>query len=292
VYRPDGELIYTEPTATGMSSGADDHFGSKVIYSRIAADNQAEIWLDDAEQSHPVKLATLPAGCANPQVSIWGELMAWSPACGAEITVRNVRLDTALVVPKPSSDLSRLQLSEGTLTWTGVNDRVLDLTTENSLPVTLPGISSLIAVDDHRVARQERTDDALTTDLRMSRLPFTPKYPPRLIGRLGPLGFTPDGDGHADTWAPQFDVTKPLRKATLKITTLSGGRTLQVLTTDATDGSLRGLLWDGRTSQGATLPTGTYRWTLTGRAADGDGSLIAADGTPTVTGTIEIDAIA
>jgi hypothetical protein len=44
------------------------------------------------------------------------------------------------------------------------------------------------------------------------------------------------------------------------------------------------------TSSGRTLPSGTYRWPLTARAADGDGALIAASGAETIIGTVEIDA--
>jgi hypothetical protein len=147
-------------------------------------------------------------------------------------------------------------------------------------------------VDDHQLVRDVRTTPSdLSPDLRISRLPFAATYRPRLIGRLGPLGFTPDGDGHADTWAPQFDVTKPLRSASLKITDWSGAKTVRTFSTDAPDGSLRGLVWDGRNRKGAVAPVGTYRWTLTGRADDGEGALIGTDGSATITGTLEIDAI-
>lgn len=296
MFRPDGEHIYTEPTPDGLTSGGDDLFGSRVIYTRIGGDGQAAIWLDDAEAPSPTKLDTIPAGCyQGPEVSIWGELAAWASTCGDRITVRNLRTNLTRVVPTSSDTLTQLFLSEGTLTWIDDEDHVLDLTSPTSVPATLASLSGtgkarLIAIDDHRVARDVAAyPRGLSRDLQMSPLPFSPKYAPRLISKLAPGGFSPDGDGQRDTWAPQFDITKPLRSATVKITNYAGTRTLAILAADAPDGSVRGLSWNGLSSSGAQLAAGTYRWTLTGRAEDGDGTLIAADGSPSVTGTVEIN---
>ncbi|HST80849.1 MAG TPA: hypothetical protein VLL08_03795 [Kineosporiaceae bacterium] len=291
VFRPDGERIYTEPTIDGMTAGRDDLFGSKVIYARIDAAEQAEIWLDDAEGDSHNKLDTIPAGCGqDPQVSIWGELAAWASSCGTQITVRNLRTLRTRTVPAPNAGVDRLFLSEGALTWSDVQDHVLDLTSPSSVPVTLPDTSRLIAVDDHWVARDVRSRPGdLSPSLQMSPLPFSPAYPPRLIARYAPLGFTPNGDGHRDTWTPEFDLTKPVRAATLKITGYSRSKTLVTLKTTAPDGSVRGFSWDGLSSTGVQLPAGLYRWTLTGRARDGDGALIGTDGAGSAKGTVEIN---
>jgi hypothetical protein len=291
VFRPDGERIYTEPTIDGMTPGRDDLFGAMVIYAQVDANGQAEIWLDDAEGDSHTKLGTTPAGCGpGPQVSIWGELAAWAPSCGTQITVHNLRTRRTRTVLTSSATLDQLFLSEGTLTWRDGQDHVLDLTSSSPVPVTLRDTSRLIAVDDHWVARDVRIHPGdLSPRLQISPLPFSPRHPPRLIARYAPLGFTPDGDGNRDTWTPEFDLTKPLRAATLKIASYSGSKTLVTLKTTAPDGSVRGFAWDGLSSTGVQLPAGLYRWTLTGRARDGDGALIRTEGGGSATGTVEID---
>jgi hypothetical protein len=191
---------------------------------------------------------------------------------------------------------SEIVLSEGILTWRHAydtetsDDHVLDLTSPTSVPVALPGRSSLLSVDDHLVARLVKsTPSAVSLQAEMMPLPFRPKYQPRLISRNAPLGFTPDGDGHRDVWPADFDLTKPMRSVRLKIVDPAGTTTLATLDGTAPDGSVRDISWNGLTGKGKQLPPGTYHWTLTGRASDGDGSLIAADGSTSVTGTIEIN---
>ena len=297
VHRPDGERIWTAPAGEGQ----DDLFGSAVVHVRPEAAGDAsetgdvKVWLADAEKPSepPTELATIPAwaDCGATQVSIWGELVAWAPGCGQEITVRDLRTGTTRVVPTDVPQVRRLILSEGTLTWTTSQDRVLDLTSPTSVPVTLPSLSRLVAVDDHLIARdlRFRFPGDVSPDPQVALLPFTPEHAPRLIARLAPLGFSPNGDGRADRWTPQFDVTKPLRSATLKITDHTGRTTVRTIEGTAPDGSLRGLSWDGLSSRGAQLPAGTYRWTLTGRARDGEGALIDTNGGPTAGGTVEIN---
>jgi hypothetical protein len=297
VFHPDGEHFYTEPVPAGTTSGRDDLFGSRVVYVRTGTDGQSQIWLDDAEHPSPKLLASVPAGCdgQQPWVSIWGELVAWSSSCGDQVSVADVRAGTTRIVPTNAQELIGMSLSEGTLTWRTDSyytvDHVLDLTSAVSVPVALPEFSILASIDGHQVAREVLSGPGgdLAPQPELMPLPFTPKYAPRLIAVNAPLGFTPNGDGHGDTWAPQFDVTKPLRSATLKITDYAGTKTLTQLEGTAPDGSVRDLTWNGLSSKGVQLPAGTYRWSLTGRAEDGDGALIAADGSPTVGGTIEID---
>jgi hypothetical protein len=297
VFRPDGELLFTEPMAAGTTKGADDLFGSQLVYVRTATTGTSTIWWDDAERSLPALLAEVPSGCPwiGPQVSIWGELVAWTSGCGDQAWIRNLQTQTTRVVAIHDS-ASEIVLSEGILTWRHAydtetsDDHVLDLTSPTSVPVALPGRSSLLSVDDHLVARLVKsTPSAVSLQAEMMPLPFRPKYQPRLISRNAPLGFTPDGDGHRDVWPADFDLTKPMRSVRLKIVDPAGTTTLATLDGTAPDGSVRDISWNGLTGKGKQLPPGTYHWTLTGRASDGDGSLIAADGSTSVTGTIEIN---
>ncbi|GAB6902061.1 gliding motility-associated C-terminal domain-containing protein [Kineosporia succinea] len=295
VFRPDGEKIYTEPVPAGTTAGADDLFGSRVVYARTLGDGSSEIWVDDAETKAPTKLVTLAAcaGAPLPRVSIWGELVAWSNSCGDRLFVRDLRTgETRQAAAGPVGRTMLLTLSEGTLTWMGSSlqqTTVLDLTTSTLAPVVLPQYAARIAVDDHLIARTvgRRPGDVQARAV-MSPLPFQPKYAPRLISALGPLGFTPNGDGVGDTWRPQFDITKPMRSVTLKIMDRTGTRTLARIDGTAPDGSVRDVSWNGLSDKGVQQKQGIYRWTLTGRSDDGDGTLIGADGSAAATGTVEL----
>ncbi|GAB3243086.1 hypothetical protein [Kineosporia babensis] len=57
----------------------------------------------------------------------------------------------------------------------------------------------------------------------------------------------------------------------------------------APDGSVRDLSWNGLSTRGTQLPASVYKWTLAGRSEDGDGTLVAGDGSSMVTGTITLD---
>jgi gliding motility-associated-like protein len=143
-------------------------------------------------------------------------------------------------------------------------------------------------LDDHRIARQLFAKGRTSYDVQT--LPFDEKYAPRLIAPYAAGGFSPNADGHADTWTPQFDITKPLKSAELSILD-STGKTVRKLMATAPDGSIRDLSWDGRTSKGVKLPVGAYQWKLSGRADDGDGTLLDPWGRASVQGTVEIDAV-
>ncbi len=250
----------------------------------------ATIWVDDVEKKMPTALATLDVGC-DPRVSIWGELVAWSSSCAGGTHIRNLRTGVTRQVAVGGQE--QLSLSEGTLTWSYEDSgpaMVMDLTTDYLAPVRLSGLSRLTTVDDHLVAREVKDELwSPTTRMEMSPLPFTQKLPPRLIAALSPLGFSPNGDGKGDVWAPQFDITKPMRSVTLKIQNQAGTKTVATFDGTAPDGSVRGMQWNGLSSKGVQLPPGTYRWTLSGRSADGDGTLIGTDGSATASGTIDLE---
>jgi hypothetical protein len=298
VYRPDGERVFTEPADADAFDRADDIYGERVVWSRARAGSDsgpsAEVWTDDVEHPQPVKLAA-PGPCpGTPPVSIWGTTVAWGNCGASTITVQTLGSgDQRTVATDPNSPVLRLILAEGTLFWSdGQGEHLLDLTRADTSPVSLTGTADQVLIDNHVIARLVRGPQGADA-VELEPLPFTAGYRPRLIGTLGALGFTPDGDGHADTWTPEFDVSKPVRAVELQISQLARTKSLRTLkAADAPDGSVRGLVWDGRDAKGRPLPVGTYRWTLTARAQDGDGKLIAVDGGPAVTGTIEIDAVA
>jgi hypothetical protein len=299
VYDTEGGLLWSEPAPVGRSIFHDDIFGSKVVYALRPDDNAgtSEIWVDDVEHPAPLKIAETNTSttCFDaPYVAIWGRTVAWSGCDDSGIVLTDVLTRTRRSVPGTSGRTYPLvpTLGEGVVAWPDdVGTTVVDTTVANPVPVVLPGLARKLLLDDHRIARQLFTSRGQPLGYDIQALPFKTKNPPRLIGVAGPLGFTPDGDGHADTWRPQFDLTKPLRSAELTITDLTSGKTLRSLVTTAPDGSIRGLSWDGRDKRGAVVPIGTYRWTLTGKADDGDGRLLGPQDQPSVTGTVEINAI-
>ncbi|MCE0534144.1 hypothetical protein LWF15_01350 [Kineosporia rhizophila] len=292
-FRPDGKHMYTQP----VPSTADDLFGPNVVYVETKADGSSTVWLDDAEKKTHKEVAKVAAGCdgGTPLVTVWGELGAWSSSCGDQIHWKNLNTGQVRQVPTQARELARLSLSEGTLTWsdsyTGfIGTRVMDLTTGNNAPVVLDGRSALLSIDDHQIARLAERPPSWSVMPRaeLSPLPFQPKYRPRLISTVTPLGFSPNDNGDGDAWRPQFDISKPMRSVTLKIQDQAGKKTVAQLEGTAPDGSVRDLWWSGLSSKGAQLPEGYYRWTLSGRSADGDGTLVAGDGSSIVEGVIEL----
>jgi hypothetical protein len=295
VYDPEGTAVYTEATPSSGTVVHDDLFGSEIVYSVRRDDGQDnEIWVDDVEHPAPKLFATEAPGpdCGGdaPAVTIWAATLAWDGCNGEGVTVANYVTGSRRTIYATSGRTYGLSvtLGDGVLAWQDSGTNVVDLTSPDSAPVTLPGTALQIVLDDHRIARQ-LYDPSHAGDWDLQVLPFTGKNRPRVIGTYAPLGFTPDGDGHADVWKPQFDVTKPLRSAELTICDLATGKTLRTLAGTAPDGSIRDLSWDGRDKKGVALAVGTYRWTLTAKADDGDGALLGARGEPAVQGTIEID---
>jgi FlgD Ig-like domain len=305
VFRPDGEriatLTATEPESTTASS---DIYGSTVVFTTYDSETgRTRIWVDDVGTPHRTLLATIPArdgdtDCGSVAVSIWAGLVSWPNCDGRSQTVRDLTTGAVRTVPPAAPGdagyVGAAVLGEGVLAWTANHAvNVLDLTSPTSTPVRIPGDVRSFALDDHRIVRATTTGSAPDGPVLVSRLPLGNRtYPPRLIGSYALAAFTPDGDGHADTWTPQFDVTKPVRNVGLSIVDAAGHRVRDLDAPDSPDGSIRGLSWDGRDRKGAAVPVGVYRWTLGARAGDGDGRLVGPRGEATVTGTIEIDAAA
>ncbi|GLY28762.1 hypothetical protein Kisp02_21270 [Kineosporia sp. NBRC 101731] len=290
VYRPDGTVLYRPEDHLSIDSI--DLFGSTLVYTRI--DQGAfgsvgnSVWLDDARHPRPRRLRGPQAGvCSDQQqVAIWADTVAWVNCRSRVIVVKNLRTGAERKVPvgaRSGATRINITLAEGMLGWVNgfYDGRVLDLTDPHAEPVRLPGRIDRISVDDGAVARETYDPD------RKSRvdaqLLFPHRYRPRLFGTLaGPRIRS------GAIWRPQFDATKPLRDVRLKITD-PRGRTIQYLHgSDTGSGSVRDLRWDGRRRSGNRVP-GTYVWTLTAIAADGDGVLVPSqrDGRAT-TGTVQV----
>jgi hypothetical protein len=294
IYDPTGKLLYTSPSDGDFMFNNDDIYGSTMIWSDANSKKKTStIWVRDIAKpkssTNPRKLATNKCHTELcPQlVSIWGNRVAWT-SDDTHIVTQTIGATTSRKIAATRT-VEQLELGEGVLAWQINQDnstRLLDLSSTKSTPYIVAGKANRIALDGHYFARTLTDQNRLL----VYRVPFTAKQLPRLIGTYAPTGFTPNHDGKADTWAPQFDASKPLTGVTLKITATKSGKVFRTLKGTAPDGSIRDLSWDGLTSGGKALPVGTYNWTLTGAAADGDGDLISPGGKTVITGTVKITA--
>ncbi|MEW2113656.1 hypothetical protein AB0945_00385 [Streptomyces sp. NPDC005474] len=73
-----------------------------------------------------------------------------------------------------------------------------------------------------------------------------------------PTGFSPNGDGSSDTWAPTWTYNRPV---TWTLTLKSGSNPVRTLTGTATGGKIAPV-WNGRNNAGTAAAEGAYGWTL------------------------------
>ena len=108
---------------------------------------------------------------------------------------------------------------------------------------------------------------------------------PRLLGVLAAksVDFT-----KVSTWVPDIDTTKPLNAGTLVIKNGSGQAVRTFATPATTDGSIRGISWDGKNASGDPVLPGTYTYTLTASATDGTGAVVALDGVSAASGPLTV----
>ncbi|MFD8735668.1 hypothetical protein ACFV06_12155 [Streptomyces sp. NPDC059618] len=76
-----------------------------------------------------------------------------------------------------------------------------------------------------------------------------------------PGGFSPNGDGSADTWAPTWRYDRPV---TWTLTLTSGGKQVRTLTGTAPGGNVSPV-WNGTNTAGTAVAEGAYAWTLTAK---------------------------
>ncbi|MEU6227041.1 hypothetical protein [Streptomyces sp. NPDC047042] len=116
-----------------------------------------------------------------------------------------------------------------------------------------------------------------------------------------PTGFSPNGDGSSDTWAPAWTYDRPV---TWTLTLKSGSTPVRTLTGTAPGGKVTPV-WNGGNTTGTAAAQGAYGWTLTARdtvtgepAADATGTVAlrrtvpaASVTSPTLAGDASADAV-
>jgi hypothetical protein len=263
-----------------------DLYGSNVVYST----KDGKVWYRDltkkASKSNPRVLVDVCSGSCKPAVAIWGTTVVFQKKDGnlAVRTLSNATARTLTTGVTPAS-LNNLEVREGTAHWstTAGSNFLIDLRSTTASKIRTKLLWPVI--DGHYIVG--RTSPGGDGDLQVQRLPFGGNYQPRLIGTVAATSFSPNGDGSHDTFAPQFDTSKPLTDVTLTIRSASN-TVVSTLTSVGTTGSVRGLSWDGTTTTGSNAPKGTYSWELTATAVDGEGALVGVNGKSAVTGSITL----
>jgi len=181
----------------------------------------------------------------------------------------------------------------GRLIETGDGVALISDTGNNDLPVlwnyltgertSLHDGGTPASIDDaNRVAYTQDNGIAVAT------VPGMGLSAPRLLGTVAPATFRPE----AGSWTPEFDATKPLSAGTLEITHRSDSgvvvdRVLSVPT--SSDGSIRGVSWDGKDGSGKAVAAGQYTWTLkVTDAVDARKALFAIDGKSPASGPVAV----
>ncbi|MFD4598258.1 hypothetical protein ACFWPQ_09480 [Streptomyces sp. NPDC058464] len=121
---------------------------------------------------------------------------------------------------------------------------------------TLPDRANTAAAERWTVDRDAPwaawMDDAGVTHVTWAGVPTT-------ASATAPAGFSPNGDGSADTWAPTWAYDRPV---SWTLTLKSGSTQVRSLTGTAADGKVAPV-WNGKTETGGTAAEGAYTWTLT-----------------------------
>ncbi|MDT9699809.1 fibronectin type III domain-containing protein [Streptomyces sp. P17] len=81
---------------------------------------------------------------------------------------------------------------------------------------------------------------------------------PSRTSASAPIGFSPDGDGKADTWAPKWTYNRPV---TWTLVLKSGTTSVRTLTGTASGGAIAPV-WNGKTDAGTAAADGSFTWTL------------------------------
>ncbi|MFI5676474.1 RHS repeat domain-containing protein [Streptomyces cellulosae] len=97
-----------------------------------------------------------------------------------------------------------------------------------------------------------------------------------------PTGFSPNGDGSSDTWAPVWAYDRPVAWT---LTLKSGTTTVRTLTGTASGGKVAPV-WNGGNDAGAAAAEGSYSWTLALKDAVTGVPAAGAGGTVTLRRTV------
>ena len=140
--------------------------------------------------------------------------------------------------------------------------------------VTVVDKEAAVSSDGVRTLAWEDADGAV-----IAAIEGLPASVPRLLGALGADVFQADGEGR---WQPQFDLTTPVGAGVLTLADSAGEAVATVPLPAGPSGSIRGVSWDGRGTDGELVSAGDYSWTL-----DVDGA-VSVDGLGPASGRLTV----
>ena len=265
----------------GSVPDARDIFGSLVVEQ---SGDDASFTVRDFLDRKAEVLKALPDPGADSHylgVAIWGDWVAATRTNGqwwSEVSVtHNYRTNRTLTAQGNSSLMA---LGDG---FAIVNDhgsdqvKVWNLATGKVTLLVTTGTKAAdpVATDGSRVAFVKGGSLVVKT------IAGAGKSAPRVLGVVAPGTLK-------GTWKAAIDLTKAVHPGRLEIRD-STGTLVRSLTVKATkDGSLRGIIWNGRSRAGKRVATGSYTYALTNRAVDGTGAMRLVNGSVGPIGTIQV----
>lgn len=141
--------------------------------------------------------------------------------------------------------------------------------------VTVVDQEATVSTDGVRALAWEDADGAV-----IAAIEGLPASVPRLLGALGAETFQADGERR---WQPRFDLTAPVGAGVLTLADSAGDVVATVPLPAGPSGSIRGVSWDGRGTDGELVPAGDYTWTLDVGGVVGVDGLRPASGSLTIT---------
>lgn len=210
-------------------------------------------------------------------VELSGDWLLWviptqdgTPAEAAAVDLRTGRrVALPSTTPATGGHHAEIELADGVAAWIDPGDRavhVLDLSQGGDHVVgearaRYPNRDWLALTDEFAAwVAPDDTTHVLALDGVMP-------VPPAPLGGITAPAVSPDGDGHADSYRPQLDASRPLTSWTMTVSS-AGGRTVRTLRGAARDGGIRPA-WNGRDGSGRRVGDGLYRWSVTGTSPTG-----------------------
>ena len=264
----------------------------------VWANRDGSIYRRDLASNRTV--AVKPKGNGVVGLDVWGPYVGWSECVSGcwkgNVAYRNVDSGAAAVrIAVPGSVPTAVRVTGGHVVYAhpdGLGDRATHLRELRLGTTATASIAEVVGWADAGAWWFDAHDEVLAWisrgDQRAMVAPNSAYVdPPKYLGNaLGSASFTPNGDGVADAWTPEFPVSKALPVCQVVIRSKITGSVLRRLPCAASTGSARAS-WDGRLTTGRLVPPGSYSWTLTG--SDSDGALRWWTGSTTpIAGSVQV----
>ena len=214
---------------------------------------------------------------------MWGDWTIWnvSTSAGPAVGSYNYRTQETHLFSPTSSGFGGV-VGDGFASVRNYTDGSLSMVNfvTGAVVSTLPAGVGQVASDGWR-----HVAFSTSTDVVVRTLDGVGLSAPRLLGAVssGSLDLSVAGQ-----WSVDVDASKPLAAGVLVIRDGSGTTVRSLSTPASSDGSLRGLSWDGTDTSGAYVSAGSFSWELQAAGADGTGTIKSVDGLHAASGVISV----